>query len=138
MDIHVLYKTIKDKGGRLTKTRKAILETLANAHCLMSEADIRNILNKKSIVPNRSTLFRELKFLVTHAIVVKNSISGTDYYEIPHDHHHHLVCLGCNSIDKVEIGNHLEKQEQEIAKKNDFTITNHSLEFYGYCKDCEK
>ncbi|NCT54399.1 hypothetical protein GW758_00365 [Candidatus Falkowbacteria bacterium] len=54
-----------------------------------------------------------------------------------HHHHHHLVCLECNSIIKVEMENHLEKQEQKLAKKNKFNIVNHSLDFYGYCQKCQ-
>jgi Fur family ferric uptake transcriptional regulator len=104
----------------------------------MSLAHLRAELKERSLKPDRSTLFRELIYLSKHAIAVKNTISGVDYYEIPHDHHHHLVCLGCNSIDKIDIGNHLEKQEKSIAKQSEFTVINHSLEFYGYCKDCNK
>lgn len=132
-----IYQTIKASGGRLTKTRKAIVDILFNSCCLMTEQDMKVELAKQSQRPNRSTLFREFAFLVKHAIVIKNTISGVDYYEIPQDHHHHLVCLTCNSIDKIHIGNHLEKQEQKIAKQTKFSITNHSLDFYGYCKDCK-
>jgi Fur family ferric uptake transcriptional regulator len=82
-------------------------------------------------------MYRELKFLTNNGVVIKNTISGTDYYEISKDHHHHLVCLKCKNIDMVEIGNHLKKQEKEIAKKNKFNIINHSLEFYGYCHKCQ-
>lgn len=137
MDINTIYNTIRKKGGRLTKTRKAIIHTLVHTHCLMSQTDIRSALAKQSMKPDRSTLFRELLFLAKHAIVLKNTISGTDYYEIPHDHHHHLVCLGCNAIKKVEFGNHLTKQEKQISQRNHFTIMNHSLEFYGYCHKCQ-
>ena len=138
MDTALLYQMVKDKGGRLTKTRKALLRILAEGHCLMSSSDIRAKLAQQSINPNRSTLFRELIFLVKHSIVVKNTIAGTDYYEIPNDHHHHLVCLECNSIDKVSIGNHLSAQEKQIAEENNFSVRSHSLEFYGYCKNCQK
>ena len=137
MDTNLLYNTIREKGGRVTQVRKAIIETLAHSSCLMSQADLQSTLGTNSIHPNRSTLFRELVFLVRHAIVVKNTISGVDYFEIPHDHHHHLVCLGCKSIHKVHMDNHLTKQEKQIEAQNKFTITNHSLEFYGYCKNCK-
>ena len=138
MNTDSLYQAIKAKGGRLTKTRKAIIDILLASTCLMSLSNLRAELKKRLINPDRSTLFRELIYLSKHAIAVKNTISGVDYYEIPHDHHHHLVCLGCNSIDKIDIGNHLEKQEKSIAKQSEFTVTNHSLEFYGYCKECNK
>lgn len=110
---------------------------LVEAECLMSQADILAVLKKQQIRPDRSTIFRELLFLTKNNIVIKNTISGVDYYEIPQDHHHHLVCINCNSIKKVEIDNHLERQEKQIAKQNQFNIINHSLEFYGYCRNCQ-
>jgi Fur family ferric uptake transcriptional regulator len=74
--------------------------------------------------------------LTNNGVVIKNTISGTDYYEIPKNHHHHLICLRCKYIEMIEISDHLKKQEKQIAKQNKFTIINHSLEFYGYCHKC--
>ncbi len=129
--------TIKILGGRLTKTRKAIIEALSENHCFLTKAEIVQKLQSKKIKPNRSTLYRELIFLAKNQIVRKNTINGIDYFEIPKDHHHHLVCINCNSIKKVELSNQLEKQEKQIAKQNKFKIINHSLEFYGYCRNCQ-
>ncbi len=132
-----IHKTIQDSGGRLTKIKKAVIDLLSESHCLLSKTELVVRLKAKKINPDRSTIYRELQFLTNNGVVIKNTISGVDYYEIPEEHHHHLVCLKCNSIDKVEIGNHLEKQEKQIAKQNKFNIINHSLEFYGHCRKCQ-
>lgn len=137
MNKDTIYKNIRTQGGRITEVRKEIVQILSEADCLMSQADILAQLKKLKIEPNRSTIFRELLFLAKNNIVLKNTISGTDYYEIPQDHHHHLVCVSCHSISKVEIDNHLERQEKQIAKQNKFNIINHLLEFYGYCRNCQ-
>lgn len=135
--MNTIHKTIQTSGGRLTKTKKAIIDVLFASHCLLSKQELVKKLLVKKIRPNRSTIYRELQFLTKNNIVIKNTITGTDYYEIPRDHHHHLVCMSCNSINKVKIGNYLEKQEKQIAKQNKFNIINHSLEFYGYCQKCQ-
>jgi Fe2+ or Zn2+ uptake regulation protein len=132
-----IYKTIKISGGRLTKIKKALIDVLFTNHCLLSKQELVEKLKVKKIKPDRSTIYRELQFLTKNNIILKNTIAGVDYYEIPQDHHHHLVCLSCNSITKVEIGNHLKKQEKQIAKQNNFNIINHSIEFYGYCHKCQ-
>jgi len=132
-----ILKTIRVSGGRLTKTKKAIIDVLSQNRCFLSKQELVKKLKIEKIKPNRSTIYRELQFLTKNNIIIKNTIAGMDYYEIPQDHHHHLVCLSCNSISKVEIGNHLEKQEKQIAKQNNFNIVNHSLEFYGYCHKCQ-
>jgi len=135
--MNTIHKTIQSSGGRLTKTRKAIIDVLSENCCLLTKATLIEKLKTKKIKPNRSTIYRELQFLTKKNIVIKNTLAGVDYYEIPQDHHHHLVCLGCGLISKIEIGNHLKKQEKQIAEQNNFNIVNHSLEFYGYCHKCQ-
>ena len=137
MTIDTIHKNIKIIGGRLTKIRKEIIHILFESACLLSSTDILTKLKKREIQPNRSTMYRELVFLTQNNIVVKNTIAGVDYFEIPKDHHHHLVCMSCSAIQKVDIGNLLEKQEKQIAKENNFKIIKHSLEFYGYCHNCK-
>lgn len=135
--MNTIHKTIRVYGGRLTKIKKAIIDVLSENCCLLSRQELVERLKSKKIKPDRSTIFRELQFLTKNNVIIKNTIAGIDYFEIPQDHHHHLVCMGCNSIIKVAIGNHLEKQEKQIAKQNKFNIINHSLEFYGYCHKCQ-
>lgn len=132
-----IYKKIQSSDGRLTKTKKEIINILSLSCCFLTRTELVEKLKTKKISPNRSTIYRELQFLTKNNIVTKNTISGVDYYEIPQDHHHHLVCLGCGLIKKIEIKNHLKKQEKKIAQENRFDIINHSLEFYGYCQKCQ-
>ena len=131
-----IHKKIKISGGRLTKVKKAIVSILFENQCLLSKIDITERLYKRKITPNRSTIYRELQYLIKHNIILKNTISGVDYLEIPQDHHHHLVCVKCNAIKKIDIGRHLKNQEKQIRQQNKFNITKHSLEFYGYCREC--
>jgi Fur family ferric uptake transcriptional regulator len=138
MTIDTIHKKIQIKGGRLTKIRKEIIRILFESACLLSGGDILAKLKKIEIRPNRSTMYRELVFLTQNNIAVKNRIAGVDYFEIPKDHHHHLVCISCRAIQKVDIGNHLEKHEKQLSRENQFKIINHSLEFYGYCRNCQR
>jgi len=135
--VNTIHKKIRIYGGRLTKTKQAIIDILSQNHCLLSKQELIEQLKAKKIRPDRSTIYRELQFLTKNNVVIKNTIAGIDYYEIPRDHHHHLVCMGCSSISSIEMCNHLEKQEKQIAKQNKFDIINHSLEFYGYCHKCQ-
>ena len=132
-----VYKKIISSAGRITKIKKAIIDALLESCCFLTKTELIKKLKSKKIHPDRSTIYRELKFLEKNNIVIRNTILGTDYYEIPQTHHHHLVCVKCNKIDKVEIDNRLKKEEKQIAQKNKFNIINHSLEFYGYCHKCQ-
>lgn len=157
----IIYQNIKAQGGRLTRLRQALIEIMLKEDCLISSSKFLLCLKKTKLEPNRSTIYRELKFLVANNIIVKNIISGLSYYEISPSyrsfeinlpeacktknhasshkdhHHHHLICLKCNKIIKVELENQLIKQEQKLAEKTNFNIVNHSLDFYGYCRKCQ-
>jgi len=137
IDLDSIYQSIRAQGGRITKVRRAILQVFASESCLLSQADLLARLEQSGLSPNRSTLFRELGFLVDRQILVRNSILGQDYYELPKDHHHHLVCLGCGTIRQVIMPNQLQVCEAGIKKDNDFEIVHHALEFYGYCAACQ-
>ena len=52
-------------------------------------------------------------------------------------HHHHLLCLSCNRIIEVE-EDLLHQLEDTIEQKHHFSIVNHNLQFFGYCKSCQK
>lgn len=132
------YKKIREKGGRLTKIRKAVVDILFDSGCMLSSSQIILQLKKKKINPDRTTIYRELLFLLKENIIQKNTALNKNYFEILKDHHHHLVCLSCNSFKKIKVNNNLTKKENKIGKKNNFKITSHSFDFYGLCHKCQK
>lgn len=138
MNIADIHNKIKAKGKRLTKIRKALIEILFQSPCLLSTPELLSKLKARKIQPNRSTMYRELLFLLQNNIISKTIIAQKDHFELPTDHHHHLVCTGCNVVKKVVMGNHLAKEEKQLEKENEFIITNHSIEFYGLCRNCRK
>jgi Fe2+ or Zn2+ uptake regulation protein len=60
--MNTIHNTIKTLGGRLTKTRKAIIEILSDNHCFLTKAEIVQKLQDKKIKPDRTTFYRELLF----------------------------------------------------------------------------
>lgn len=132
-----IYNNIKLAGGRLTKNRKTIIDILSKSCCLISKEDLIKKLERKNIRPDRSTIYRELLFLVNNQIIKKKFINGIDYFELNKNHHHHLICIKCNRIEKLNMKCHLRKEEKSLAKKNNFKIINHSLDFHGYCQKCQ-
>ncbi len=131
-------KGIKEKGGRLTKLRKSLVDILCNCSCLTNSSDIQRALKKQGLMPDRSTLYREFLYLVDNNILKKSVIAGADHYEIAGHHHHHLICKGCKSIKMVFPDCSLDAAQKKLNKENDFYIDDHVLDFFGYCKKCKK
>lgn len=65
--------------------------------------------------------------------------NGESLYEAvrPHEHKHYMICKGCNAMVDLPACP-LHALEEEIAGAAGFTVTDHVIQLYGYCKDCRK
>jgi Fur family ferric uptake transcriptional regulator len=135
--INTIISEIKAEGHRLTKVRLAMLKILAKTKLPLNSATISTKLNALNVGANRTTVYRELVFLVENNIIKKIQFSDHKmYYEVCADHHHHLICNKCHKIQEIVLGEHLERQEKQIYKQKNFQVISHSLEFYGLCQNC--
>ena len=87
---------------------------------------------------NKTTVYRQLDSLIRKGQIQELDFGeGKKRYELLKDHHHHLICTGCNKVQCVEIEENFKEQEAEIGRKTDFRITGHMLEFFGLCSSCQ-
>jgi Fe2+ or Zn2+ uptake regulation protein len=137
MSFQELAEKIKLAGGRMTKTRQAVLEYLLTSLEPVSSADILNMLKSRRIVVNRTTVYRELLFLLASGLIREVRLIGQpSLFELAHGHRHHLICVKCNAIKTIAMNNHLHEEEEKIMQQEKFKITDHCLEFYGLCQKC--
>jgi Fe2+ or Zn2+ uptake regulation protein len=139
MDKDIIFDKLRNAGCRMTKIRKSIIGILSEAEEPMISSDILSELAAAGMRADRTTVYRELRFLMERKIVETVKLNDRKvYYEIPFIHHHHIVCIRCNRVKAVVLDKHLEEQEKEIYRKEKFKVSSHSLEFYGVCEDCLK
>ncbi len=82
-----------------------------------------------------ATLYRTLELFCEKGIAKKHTIpdDSEKYYEFSAEGHRHFaVCLICRKMIKID-GCPLKDVVPE-----DFLVTDHRLEFYGYCRDCRQ
>ncbi len=142
-----LLQSFTEKGHRLTAPRKAVLNILSKDlnHPTVEEIYLQVHKDYPSI--GMMTVYRTLDLLVEWGTVHKFDFSeGKARYElIEHPeglgHHHHLICQKCKKIinytdfidEEVKL---ITKLEKRLAKKHNFKINNHIIEFYGVCDNC--
>lgn len=136
MKINEIHKRIRENGGRISKERKLMLEIFSNFGCLISQEEIRLEFKKNGLEPNRSTIFRELQYLSKRRLLRKEIVGNKVYYELSDNHHHHLICLECKQIKKIDGCCLIEDREKKIAKQNSFEVIAHGISFFGRCKKC--
>lgn len=129
---------LKSKGLKITRTRRFLAVIFQKNRLPLSEAEIRTKLLKLGVNVNKTTIYRELAQLRNSKFVKEIEFGdGKKRFELNSGHHHHLVCTKCMKVEEVELENELAKFEKEISKIRNFEITNHALEFFGFCKKCK-
>jgi Fur family ferric uptake transcriptional regulator len=133
---------------RWTGPREAIMQLLSQTSKHMSAKEIYAALHKFYPGVGLTTVYRTLDLLARMGLIHKFSFGdGHNRYEFISDekkkHHHHLICTSCGKItDYSEFEDEelvlVKKTEERLAKKYNFQIKDHSIEFLGLCKDCKK
>lgn len=116
---------------KCTKQRVAVLEIMMSATAPMTAEQIFAKVNGMSL----STVYRILDCFCKNNIATGESIQNSSelYYALVSNRHRHFaICLGCHKMKYVDVC-----PVHDMSVDN-FKITGHKLELYGYCDKCEK
>jgi Fur family transcriptional regulator, ferric uptake regulator len=138
----------KGYGHRMTQGREAVMNVLAEAKEHLSAEDIYMKVHSTYPAIGLTSVYRTLEVLGKRGFVYKFDFGdGRARYELAEGpkgegHHHHLVCTGCGRvIDYTDFIDEeltlLKKTEAGLSSKYHFTITNHLIQFYGLCHQCQ-
>lgn len=122
----------------LTTARKAVLEILETDGEHLTAAQVHEQLTERLPSLNLSTVYRSLDYLVEHKLISVADIgTGPPVYErLSGTPHHHLVCLDCGYILKMD--HEVVAPFFDVLKdKKDFVIQTNHLVLYGYCRHCQ-
>jgi len=142
-----LKQRFEGHASRLTAPREAILEFLSRSSKHMSAKEIYASLHGSYPGIGLSTVYRTLDLLARMGIITKLAIGdGQSRYEFKSkekdEHHHHLICTNCGQIINYsefldEELSLVKKTEERLAKKYNFIIQDHNIEFLGICEKCK-
>ncbi len=130
---------IKNAGLKVTLPRMKILELLesSNDRHLKAE-DIYKMLLDSGEEIALATVYRVLTQFETAGLVTRHHFDGGHaVFEINDgEHHDHLVDIASGRV--VEFYDEIiEQRQQEIARKYNFTISEHTMVLYGHFNDQE-
>ncbi|HMM06714.1 MAG TPA: transcriptional repressor [Clostridiales bacterium] len=126
-------------GLKKTKQRQCVLSVLEQAEKPLSAMEIASLIGKEDCTIWLSTVYRVLELFVKENVAVKTVLSDSEkaFYELNrNEHKHYAVCLNCHKVVKIDSCPLKDLAPQQIDE--DFQITGHKLEMYGYCKDCKE
>ncbi len=125
----------------MTANRSAIIEVLRDATRPLT---IPEILDARAGLA-QSSVYRTLVVLeearVVHRIVTNHEHARFELAEdLTGDHHHHLVCSVCGSVEDVPASARLEESVRaaigDIDRATGFATDGHRIDLVGRCRDC--
>ena len=127
---------LREKGVRITETRKAVLDFIIQSHDHPSADMIYQAL--LPAFPNMSlaTVYNNLKVLIDEGFVSELKVRNdtTTYYDFMGHQHLNVICEKCGRIADMDLD--LPDVQQEAADQTGYQITKSQMVVYGICPDC--
>jgi Fe2+ or Zn2+ uptake regulation protein len=140
-EVHeITAERLAGAGQRYTSNRQAIVEILARTTKPLSLAEV--LASGEGLA--QSSAYRNLVVL-DEAGVVRKVVATDEFarYELAEDlteHHHHLLCSQCGSVEdftlSVRAEQTLESAMVTASRRSGFLVSHHRLDLVGLCADC--
>ena len=131
-----VLKHLREKGVRITETRKAVIDFIIQSHDHPSADMIYQAL--LPAFPNMSlaTVYNNLKVLIDEGFVSELKVRNdtTTYYDFMGHQHLNVICEKCGRIADMDLD--LPDVQQEAAEQTGYQITKSQMVVYGICPDC--
>ncbi len=135
-----LKTVLKRKGMKYTEQRAIILQILLNVDDHLNAEEILEIVKEK--YPEHkigiATIYRTLNFLEEVNLISSISFGkeSKKYESTSSKHHDHIICTSCGKIVEF-LDESIEKKQEKIALDHGFKITNHTMQIFGMCSECQ-
>ncbi len=133
-----MLSKLKDHDFRITPQRLAVLKVLAASDGHPSVERIYESVRAQFPTTSLATIYKTVALLKQENEVLEISFpDGSNRYDgnkpFPHPH---LICTRCKKIIDPDLSS-LEDLAKEVTKETGFQITNHRLDFFGLCRECQ-
>jgi Fur family ferric uptake transcriptional regulator len=132
----VFTQLLRGAGLKVTPARLELLSVLSKNERPLTVTEIASKLPDI----NQITIYRALVAMVESELVRKVDVQHAyTHYELVamKKHHHHAICSQCGRIEDVDACLPLSLEKDVLKHLKEFSsLTGHSLEFIGRCKQC--
>ena len=136
---HWAADRLADAGYRTGGARRELLELMGAQPCALSALEIEDRLAAGPRRVSRASVYRILEQLEEIGLVQRVEVgAGITRYEpvrVDHDHHHHLVCDTCGSLQPFT-DEALERAVARASERVDLEVSEHEIVLHGTCRDC--
>lgn len=131
--------TLAGAGYRKGGARNAVVELLDRQSCALTAQEIDDRLRTQGRAVGRASVYRILEMLTELKLVqridVGQGVARYERHQPDGDHHHHLVCDACGTIEPFEDPT-LEQAIERVSSRLSFAVDEHDVVLHGSCRDC--
>jgi Fur family ferric uptake transcriptional regulator len=132
---------LKKNNLKFTIQREVILETLYNSDEHLTPEALHHLIQERypDLNTGIATVYRTLALLEESNVVTSLSFGaqGKKYELGAKEHHDHLICTECGTITEF-VDAEIEARQHAITEQLGFEMSDHSMQIYGVCKNCQK
>jgi len=141
MPIAGMQDSLRQRGVRLTRQRRILLDLLDHSGRHLDAESLFRMAKEKDPKLNRVTVYRTLKLLKEGGLVDELDLMhyGGDqhFYETRlKQEHAHVICLRCGKVEEF-FGEPLQKLRRQVESHLGFQILLARTEIGGYCANCQ-
>lgn len=138
MNKRLLKTTLKEKRLRLSYPRILIYQELSQTKSSLSPQELYQSLIKKHRKIGLTSIYRVLELFESLGMAFKVIYGSSIKYRLCESkgHHHHIVCKGCGNVAEFNFCD-ISDWSKKVTDSTGYEVTDHQLNFYGYCKACK-
>lgn len=134
-------ESLRNRGRRLTRQRKILLELIDGSGKHLDAEQLFQMAQKIDPKLNRVTVYRTLKMLKEGGLVdeldLMHQAGDQHFYETRlKGEHAHIICLRCGRVEEF-FGEPLQRLRRQVEDHFGFQILITRTEIGGYCSHCQ-
>ena len=136
MSVDRMLQIIKENGYKYTGKREEMIRIFDREKRYLSAKDMLQLMQEDYPSLSYDTVYRNLALFEKLNILEVTELKGERIYRLrcrTDEHHHHLICLSCGKSRHIKSC----PMEAMLGEPEEFVITGHKFEIYGYCKECQ-
>ncbi|HTP01158.1 MAG TPA: Fur family transcriptional regulator [Anaerolineales bacterium] len=129
---------LRDNGYRLTKARRAVVDTVAHSRHAITPVDVYDAARKRYPALGLVTVYRTMEKLEElHLVQRVHQPQGCQaFIAAGQGHQHLLLCQRCGRVTFFE-GDDLKALMSAIATKTGYRTQEDWLQLFGLCASCQ-
>ena len=129
--------TLRDRGLRLTRPRRIILDVVRATDVHPTAAFVYRRVRRRLPRVSLATVYRNLRMLAAEGFLAERADEAGLRFDGNTGPHDHFTCLACRRIfdvpARVEQGT-----RRRLAARTGFEVLDHRTEFFGRCAACRR